>query len=202
MIPARFTVTVLLLATCSGAGAPAPLPTFKAVEERVQRTLEREADYQDGDLLVRSMVERVLNQLKALGWEVPRPAELLRQVLPDDDFVARSLYSEDGRAFMRQIKGLPQGYDRVERLARLPRGEATLRSLVRGPGGAKMIEYLATAKGGVNLGAQLSKIPDAGDFNRSTGRIYTARALLVKLRSLHDESARPAATGAAGKARR
>jgi len=184
----HFTALTLLL-VAAPTWAAATKPTFKAIAERVQRELQRDTSYQDGDLLVRTTVEGVLKQVKALGWSVPREAELLRRVLADDDFVARTLRSGDGRVFMRDIKNLSGGYDTVDRLARIPRGEATLRGLIRGPDGWKMIQYMATTKGGNNLGQQLAKVPSGGDFNQPTGRIYTAKALLSELQKRYAEAA-------------
>ncbi len=63
-----------------------------------------------------------------------------------------------------------------------------------GPDGYKMLQYTTTTSGGGELGKMLSNSPGAGDFNASTGRIYTVDGLLDRLRQ-----SRAASVKAAGK---
>jgi len=174
---------LLVVATCSSwAAQSANLPTWEKVRQLVATELQREAGYQPGDLIVRSQVRAIFAQLKAIGWEVPRQSQIIDQTLDDGDFVAQTLRNSDGRGLMRQIQRYPQGYDRLDRLARMPHGQQNVAALVRGPDGYKLIQYMTSVQGGKSLGASLAKGPQGADFNRPTGRIYTAEALVARLR--------------------
>ena len=99
----------------------------------------------------------------------------------DDDFLVTNLRTPAGRKFMGRMGQYAGGYDRLERLARLPHGEQTVRDLIRGPGGDEMVKYMTQTPGGKALGRQLSNAPAGEGFNETTGRIYTAQALLGRL---------------------
>jgi hypothetical protein len=83
---------------------------------------------------------------------------------------------------MRQISKMALAYDRIDRLAPLPHGQQTIRDLIRGPDGYKLIAYMTGTSGGTQLGRMLSTSPNAAGFNSATGRIYTAEALIEKLK--------------------
>ena len=59
--------------------------------------------------------------------------------------------------------------------------------VIRGPGGDEMIEYMTTSKGGKNLGKLLENAPEGNNFNRPTGRIYTAEMLVQALKKSYQE---------------
>lgn len=176
---------LLMVAARCGGTPPAVLPPFDKVRQVVAKQFQREADYEPGDLIVRSQVRAIFVQLKAAGWDVPRQSQVVDQTLDDGDLLAQTLRSPEGRGLMRQIKRLPQGYDRLDRLTRMPHGEKNLAALARGPDGYKMIQYMTSSAGGKTLGASLAKGPQGADFNRPTGRIYTSDALLGRLQKVY-----------------
>ena len=165
-----------------GATQPKPLPPFGKVQEAVGGMLAEQPGYQPGDILSRSQVESLLGQLAKLGFAVPDREEVLSRVPDDGDPLVAMLRTPGAAKFMRRIAAQPHGYDRLDRLLRLPAGEQIVRDLIRGPGGDELIKYLATTPGGTALGKQLSNTPQGADFNQPTGRIYTAEALLGRLK--------------------
>ena len=56
---------------------------------------------------------------------------------------------------------------------------------VTDPDGYKLFEYMTTSKGGKALGEQLSNSRRGRNFNKPTGRIYTAKGLIERLKLSH-----------------
>ncbi len=138
-------------------------------------------------------------QLRRNMLPLPDYKQILERVPAKDEFLAEQLRTPGGRKFMRQISRYDDAYDRLDRLSRLPHGQQTVIDLIRGPDGYKMLEYMTTTPGGEALGEQLSNAPKGKNFNRTTGRIYTAETLLKRLeqsRAATLKSAKP--TGLAG----
>ena len=160
-------------------------PSFKAVKQTVEKTFHKFPEYKPGRLIVRSEVKKAFAAVKELGWNIPDQGVLLERVVPDGAWLATTLYSRRGLRFMDEISGLPQGYDRVDRLSRIPRGKQTIRDLLKNPGGYKLIEYMTTTPYGKNMGKMLSRDPGGANFNRPTGRIYTVSQLLDELEQLY-----------------
>ena len=171
-------------ATTSKAKKPA-WPKFSAVTEVVERRLQSDRNYRPGDLISRGDLEPIFKELAELGWQVADRSEIEKQLLADGDFLVRELRTNSGRAFMRQVARYPDGYGRLDRLADLSDGKLIVRRLIDGPDGYKLLEYLTTAPGGREMGKMLSQSPHGKDFNRPTGRIYTAEPLLERLKSSH-----------------
>jgi len=167
------------------------LPSFSAVKELVLREFDKFPDHQPADIISRGQVEPVFRQLAGLGWQVADWREILEAVPADGDFLVKQLRTPGGRKFMRGIAKYPDAYDRLDRLGRLPYGKNTIRALIRGPGGYKLIEYMTTASGGRELGRQLSNAPKGKNFNDPTGRIYTAKLLLARLKESYTAASRP-----------
>lgn len=155
---------------------------FDAVVQQVQAHLTARLGYQPGDLISRREAAAILDCAAELGWSPPNRADILELVLDDRALLIRKLRKGAGKKLMRDCarRGLP--FDTLDRLSSLPDGERILQSLINGPDGYKMIEYLATAPGGRALGSQLAAVPRGKDFNRPTGRIYTAEQLLAHLK--------------------
>ncbi|HLA85959.1 MAG TPA: hypothetical protein VJL29_14300 [Thermoguttaceae bacterium] len=177
-----FAVAGLLLAVAGRPAAAADPPKWDDVKKAVMAYFERLPDYKRGDLLSRSQVEPVFGALERLGWRVAARKALVESVLPDNDPLVQQLRTPAGRKFARQVAGVPDGYDRLDRLRRLPRGRQNVENLIRGPDGYLMIEYMTTTPGGRNLGGMLSRAPKGKGFNQSTGRIYTVDMLLERLK--------------------
>ena len=172
---------------CGATGQESP-PSLAQVQTVVNRHFARVPDYRPGDIIAQSDVEPLFAQLARLGWSVADRKAILAAVLADDDFLVASLRTKSGRKFMRRIAGYPEAYDRLDRLARLPCGKHAVRRLIGGPDGYKMIEYMTTTRGGIELGKQLSNTPKGKDFNKPTGRLYTAELLLERLKKSYASS--------------
>ncbi|HUY32061.1 MAG TPA: hypothetical protein VMV69_04710 [Pirellulales bacterium] len=174
-------------------------PKFSAVSEVVQRQLQSDRNYRSGDLISRGELEPIFKELAELGWKPADRAEIEKQLLAKSDFLVRELRTNNGRAFMRQVARYPDGYGRLDHLADLSDGKLIIRRLINGPDGYKLLEYLTTAPGGRKMGAMLSQAPHGKNFNRSTGRIYTAEQLLERLKSSHAEAEKARAAKKAAK---
>ncbi len=159
-----------------------PLPKFSTVETWVNQQLRSRSEYQDGDLITQSDVEAVFRKLAGAGWKVADREQIEELLLADENPMVRELRTPAGRKFMRKVSPLPLGFDRVDRLVRLSDGPRLVRRLVKGPDGHKMLDYLTTQPGGKEMGQMLSRAPGGADFNRPTGRIYTAEQLLARLK--------------------
>jgi hypothetical protein len=162
------------------------LPSFDKVEQCVQDHFASQSGREPNDLITRRDVQRVLDELKKLGWEVSDRKEIVEAALADDDWLAKRLQTNAGRKFMREMSSYPDGYDKLDRLRRLPDGQRILDRLIKGPDGYKMIDYLANEPGGREMGRMLSKAPKGKDFNQSTGRIYSADELVKRLKQSYE----------------
>ena len=175
--------TCLLAIGAAVARADGPAaPSSAQVRKEVLRYFKAQDGYQRGNLITRDQVEPLLGRLRGMGLALPDAKQVLRDVLPADGFLPQQFASPAGRSFMRQISSFPNAYDLLDRLSRLPRGRQTIRDLIRGPDGYKMLQYMSTTQGGRQLAKMLSNSPGAGDFNKPTGRIYTAEDLLRRLK--------------------
>lgn len=189
-----FLIVLPAVMVCLAKAQAAPLPDFEIIERAVAKHFEDLPDYRDGDLLARAPTKELLEKLEKLGWKEPNAAAILERIPADDDFIAKSLSTSRGKSFMRQIAKYPNAYDRLDRLSRLPRGKDMVRSLIVGPDGYKLLEYMTSTSGGKELGKMLSEAPRGTNFNRSTGKIYTATMLLAELRLDYGETVNPQAS--------
>ncbi len=64
--------------------------------------------------------------MKKRGWIIEEQDAILNRILPDDDVVVRQLRTTKGQAFWQEIRRLPGGIDRLDRLARMPQGKANV----------------------------------------------------------------------------
>jgi hypothetical protein len=176
-------------APAPAAAPPAALPTIEKIRQTAERFFAAQADYRPGDIISRGQVEALLKSLTGIGFAPPGREKLLADVPADDDFLVARLRTPKGKQFMRRVAGLPQAYDRLDRLSRLPQGQRTVEDLIKGPGGDELIRYMTSTPGGNNLGKQLANGPKGADFNKPTGKLYTADALLTRLSKLRDAMA-------------
>jgi hypothetical protein len=176
------------LAVSSLLAASPKLPPWDEVEKIAAQQLNSLTDYQPGDLISRNQVDPIFDLLQRAGWTVRDRLDIMKLVPRDDEVLVRQLRSAAGRNFMRQTNKFPLSYDRLDRLDRIPMGPETVQSLIAGPNGSKMIEYMTSSTGGRNLGRMISKDPHGGDFNAPTGRIYTADALLARIKKSYDDA--------------
>jgi hypothetical protein len=178
---------MVLLGT--GRAAAERLPSFDLVKAVVFEHFNEIEDVKEALIVARPEVAGLFPKLKRLGWTVADAGDILDDVLPADAFLVKKLRTKKGAKFSRQIARYPEGYDRLDRFSRLPRGHSLVDDLIEGPDGYKLIKYMTTAKGGTNLGKQLSNAPLGKDFNKPTGKIYTLRMLLDRLKASYKEAA-------------
>lgn len=151
---------------------------FAEIRQTVQGYFGRSPLYQKGDLIVRQETQKVLSTLQKDGIAIPDQQAILAKTLPEGDFLAKTLRgSRQGRAFMHQISSYPLAYAQLDRLRSQPVGRRTVTNLVRGPGGYKMLQYMNTSPQGKNLSRMLSRDKSGGNYNKPTGKIYTAEQL-------------------------
>ncbi len=162
------------------------LPSFEELKQVVERSFAALPSVQPGDLVTKSQVELVCEDIRLFGWKDFDKTTILRDVLPDTAFLARELRTKQGRKFMQKIAALPQSYDKLDRLSRLPHGRKTVHALINGAGGDELIVYLTTANGGDELGKLLQNTPKGTDFNKPTGQIYTAADFLTRLQAMYE----------------
>ncbi|MEX0724956.1 MAG: hypothetical protein WEB58_02440 [Planctomycetaceae bacterium] len=169
-----------------------PFPEWADLAAVVTAQLAEIGHYEPGDIIARDDVAPLWDQFAEMGWTVDAKVrkEFDEHLLPKNDFLVKQLRAtKSSRLFMRQIAGLPEGYDRIDHLRRLPYGERRVKELIRGPDGYKLIEYMTTSPGGKNLGKQLSQAPGGKGFNKGTGTIYTEKMLLESLQEQYETDA-------------
>ncbi|MGE3315400.1 MAG: hypothetical protein AB7O26_09805 [Planctomycetaceae bacterium] len=165
--------------------AAKPLPKFDDIQQAVVKQLALGKDYQPGDLLTDAAIAPIFRSIEELGWNVQPRKEIERLFLPENDWLAKQLRTKKGKIFMRNVAKNADGFDRIDRLRRMPGGEKQLSELIQSPEGFKMVEYMTTTPGGKNLGKQLSRGKNGANFNEPTGRLYTQKQLIERLKQLH-----------------
>jgi hypothetical protein len=176
---------LILFATAAPPrAASAEPPLVGALKQSVEKTLAQAPGYRALDVLSRSQAEAVLRNWQGGKLNAAQTNELLKRVPSDDEFLVRALSTPKGAAFMRQVAAMPQGYDRLDRLSRIPNGQQVVQQLIDIPDGHKLIEYMTGTSGGKELGTMLGQPTNSDDFNRATGRIYTAKQLQAELEKL------------------
>ena len=160
-------------------------PDWKEIEKSIKSALAQTKDYRPGDLLAQDDAKKALQAAKKSGWTVAASHKLPERLLPASDELVRLFHGEKGTKFMRQIAGVPGGFDRLDKLRRQPNGSRRLQELMTQPDGYKLIEYLATTPAGRKTGRELSR--GGRDFNATTKRIYTEGELLAALKVIYAE---------------
>jgi len=183
-IPLSFAIAILLSVGVVSA-TDKPMPPFSDVEAAVLRYFRALPNYRSGDLITRGEVKPLWGQLQKLGFSPSDAEQIIGDIPAKNEFLPTQLRTRAGKKFMRQIAKYPDAYDRLDRLSRMPHGRQTIRDLMKGPGGEKMIEYMPTTSGGKELGKLLSNNPRTRNFNKPTGRIYTAAMLIARLEESH-----------------
>jgi hypothetical protein len=173
-------VAIYLADFVFAASRPHP-PDGRAVAKVVETFFVSQPGYQNGDLITRSQVEKVIAKLTSNGIKFSEPGSVTKLALADDSFLVRELSTPNGQRFMRKIASRSGAYSLLDRLSTIPRGQSVIRDLMRQKDGDKMIEYLATTKGGKNMGGKMAQVRGGVDLNKPTGRIYTADDLVAAL---------------------
>jgi hypothetical protein len=156
------------------------LPTMAEIIKTAKTEIASWENYQPGDLISRERGKSLFDAIGKLGWKPSNDDEILAKVPAANDPLCELLLSEKGRPFMRQVLKMPQGIDRVDNLLKIPSGKTLVKTLLNDKGGDQLIEYLTTSEGGKNLGKMLGKEAHV-NFNKPTGRLYTAKAVLLEV---------------------
>lgn len=168
------------------AADPPSLAVVKSVVEQHLRTIQ---DYSSGDLISRSDVEAIFNELIDRGFPVNDIAEgLYDDFVPENSFLNQTLRTEAGRKFMRKVSGLPLAYDRLERLSWIPAGQDILRELIAKPDGAGLFKTMLEPAGLEATVRYLESDPRGKNYALPTGHIHTAEELLKRLEEKYPEA--------------
>jgi hypothetical protein len=172
-----FTATVPCLAQNMAASRTAEA----RIAAVVQRHFASDTSFVAGDLISRSDVEPIINELLDLGFRPNESEELYDAILPDNDRLVRLLKNPHGIKFMRQISSIPGVYDRLERLSWTESGRQLIDSLIERPDGPQLLKNLI-APGGAKAVEQIFAGDSRGaNFQRPTGHVHTAPELLQRL---------------------
>jgi len=169
------------------------LPTWQQVSRSIDQFYAQDKSRQPLDIITQGQTSPLFAELQKLGWKVADRDAILKRIPADNDFIVKQLRSKQGKKFMRDFSQYPDGYDKLDQLAKLPQGKKTVEALVRGPDGYKLLEYMTTTQGGANLNKQLSRTPKGKGFTKDTGRIYTVDSLKQALKKSYDRANTPAA---------
>jgi hypothetical protein len=156
------------------------LPTMPQIIAVAKTEIGTWENYQAGDLITREQGKKLIGAIDKLGWSPANDNEMLAKMPEAKEALCELLLSDKGRPFMRQVLKMPLGIDRVDNLLKIPSGKALVKQLLNDKGGDQLIEYLTTSEGGKNMGKMLGKEAHV-DFNKATGRLYTAKALLLEV---------------------
>lgn len=169
-----------MIADLRAAEPEKELPTMSQIIQAAKTEIATWQHYEAGDLISREQGKKLIDAIDKLGWSPSNDEELLAKMPDAKDAICELLLTDKGRPFMRRVLKMPQGLDRVDNLTKLPDGRALVKRLLNDKGGDQLIEYLTTSEGGKNLGKMLGKEAHV-DFNKPTGKLYTAKALLLEV---------------------
>ncbi len=166
-------------------GVAAGPDDFGQIERAVNDYFHSLPSYQPNGIITRGEARQLLSG-KEFAWLGQRREEILRRVPDEGEFLVRQLRSPSGRRFAGRIGAYPRAYDRLDRLTRLSYGKQHVKTLIHGRGGAEWIKYLTTNRRGIALARSISRAKNGNNFDKPTGRIYTAQMLLAELRKRYD----------------
>lgn len=170
---------------CGGDCRAAEKLSAAEIKPLVDRHLSRNPNYRPGDLICRSDVEPIFNELIERGINpVDNQEELYDSFLPDESRLVRTLRSQAGTAFMRQVNRLPGAYDRLERLSWSASGRDMLDELVAADNGAQLFERMMTPEGTEAIEKMLAADPRGRNWRLPTGHIHTEAQLIRRLEKL------------------
>jgi hypothetical protein len=184
-------ILILGLVANSATAEEEKLPSFGDVAKVVETSLAHRGS---GDIISRGDLGPVFRDLDILGWTVEDEKEILQQVLASGDPIVTTLRSNRGRKFIRQVAGYRLIYDRLDRIAQQPGGQRLIQDLIKLPDAARYAK-MAPARGVPGMMEFLpkdrsGKTRKVKDYNKPTGKIYTANEFLKRLRKSYDEAVR------------
>jgi hypothetical protein len=192
-VPAAVAIGLwLFVAGCEAVQAQSA-PPWKEIEVQLDDLFADLEGWEQHDLVSRRQVKAVLDELQQLFGELPDADALLEDTLDDQDFLVVQLTSPAGRRFMRSVSEEKLIYDRLDRIAREAGGPALIRNLIRLPDG----EVFVRSSRAATVPGLLELLPKRGngksrrvrDFDKPTGKIYTAEHLKGRLQAIYDPQA-------------
>jgi hypothetical protein len=143
--------------------------------------LKNNPEYAAGDLITQTDIEPLFNALIEQGRPPADNESLYDAFLPEQDNLAKSLRTPEGRKFMRAVARLPNVFDRLERLSWSETGRRMLGELIEATDGPKLLEKILTPEGTAKIEASLKNDPRGGNFQLPTGKVHTADQLIDRL---------------------
>ncbi len=161
-------------------------PSIKQVSGITQAKLAEREGYQPGDLITQTDVKRVLLALNSSGWQPTDSKQLLADSLPENAVLARTLKTKKGARFMRKVGDYELIFDRMDRVSRVSGGSKMLTDIAKLPDGEKLAKLNRPngVPGFLDLLPKKSsgKVRSIKDYEQPTGRIYTEKQLLQRLK--------------------
>lgn len=191
--PRRFLVAALALAMvqCLAASqAAAQIPSWEQVEKTFRKHYadpkSPQGLAQGPPLVTYNTARRIFYELWEQRWNVSDQTEILKLCPPDSSFLAQQCLSPAGQKFLKQAADPATIFDRLERFAALPQGQQKIRDLLQGPPGHHdMLNYMLGSSGSKLLFEGAVADPNARDFNKPTGKIYSPEQLLERIKKSH-----------------
>jgi hypothetical protein len=199
MIHRPLVLSISLLAICFVASRlEAANPTAGQIQQVVSNYFETLPDYKPGDLITQKDVKAVLAEMSNQGWQVPQAKELLNSALQDGDALAGLMSTKNGKRLMRKVASYKLVYDRMDRVARVSGGERMIRDLAKLPDGQRYLQ-MQTPPGVPDMLALLpkqrsGKVRSVKDYDKPTGRVYTAQALAKRILQLFNDKSQKRST--------
>jgi len=179
-------VAAFLLSMPQVRAAPpsAKLPPFAVVQQLAEQHFAKRLNETTGDLITKSDVEPLVDELEKLGFPVRDKEQGIQVVLAEGHWLVRVLRTREGTTLMSQSRHLPAAYDRLERLSRFAEGREMVLKIV-GSGNAALVEWLCTPEAARELELRFANEPACRNFDVQSGHAYTAEQYLEHLRTLH-----------------
>lgn len=172
--------SLLVIATCAtaAAGEANEAKIDPQVQALLDRYLRNDPTYSPGDILSRSQVEPIYNDVLSRGLKPTRdPESAYTPILRDTHFLVMLLRTPQGRVFMKKAADMPLVYDRLDRLSWMPGGQNWVQQIVGSEQGVELLEQLFSEEGLAALQQQFSNNPQSDLLSNPTGKIYTEAAL-------------------------
>lgn len=170
--------------------APPQASPASAAEQLVDMYFESFENHRQHDLITRAQVQPLAGKLRELGYSADQVRELIVDTLPENDFLAAQFRTDSGRRFMRKVSSQKLIYDQLDRIAREAGGKALIKHLIRLPDGEQFVRSgrPATTPGMIELLPKQGsgKTRRVRDYDRPTGKIYTAEHLKARLREYRE----------------
>ena len=118
------------------------------LRETVKRYFQRDSDYRLDDLIVRSQVEELQVYFRRTRGQTRLSNPRLRKnVLSDNNLLARTFFSSEGHIFLRKVAKSLGGYERLDRLCMTAMGRKTLTEMVASGDDRALVKYILAQEG-------------------------------------------------------